>query len=564
MNTISRRLPSAAILAMGALFAASALPVAAADETPPTGTMEVWDYDAQTQLIDLHLTYADAESGIDHVEVACDDNPAVSYAMAEHILIPFFDLSKGGCVGYGEHLMTVRAFNGDGLYGFDQGRVTLGYGVHLKVSSNLRTGHPVTFTPNYTAGYTIPADAFCMWELRWGDAGALLENDFNETFGSLLVAGPVAQGFCGPWTFTLPWEPVRQFQVSFRMQSESPDAVNGDSIGMTDAADFLRPAVDSLDRHISSSNLPMVYVLPDRDIATVGEPVTYHLYTLGGATITPDDSWAAYYEVNTTDHAITQKGGSSFTFTPDLSGLWSVFWNRGPGDILLGAGFDPPAKVKDTHRPTTTKPKTALGAGTVGTKVPATVTWTGSDVGWGIDHYQLQRSTDGGAWGGTVTTTGHSRSLNLSVGHSYRFRVRAIDKAGNVGAWVAGPKVHVVAVQESAGALHWHGTWSTSGSGHAWHGQSRHSVAAHASVGYTFKGRSIDWIAARGPSLGSAKVYLDGVLVTTVNLHATSAQYRKAVWHQSWASKGKHTVKVVVVGTAGHPKVDVDGFAVLR
>lgn len=47
--------------------------------------------------------------------------------------------------------------------------------------------------------------------------------------------------------------------------------------------------------------------------------------------------------------------------------------------------------------------------------------------------------------------------------------------------------------------------------------------------------------------------------VDTVNL----TLYNQAVWLHHWSASGKHTVKIVVAGTAGHPIVPVDGFAVL-
>ena len=66
---------------------------------------------------------------------------------------------------------------------------------------------------------------------------------------------------------------------------------------------------------------------------------------------------------------------------------------------------------------------------------PVSLTWTGSDKGWGIARYQLQRSVDGGAWHGVVSTKARTCTQLVATGHTYRYRVRAVDKYGNVGAW---------------------------------------------------------------------------------------------------------------------------------
>ena len=49
-----------------------------------------------------------------------------------------------------------------------------------------------------------------------------------------------------------------------------------------------------------------------------------------------------------------------------------------------------------------------------------------------------------------------------------------------------------------------------------------------------------------------------------VDLRAASTLHRRAVWAQNWGDSGRHTVKVVVAGTAGRPGVVLDGLVVLR
>jgi hypothetical protein len=547
-------------LAITMLMVVAAGAMAVDDMTPPSGGMSVSTARVREAVLDVTLTFADPESGIDHVDVHCDSLPDVSYPFATVLHVPYFDPSMGGCEGEGWHLITATAYNGAGMSATASVETYLGYAIDLVVSGSPTTGKPITFTPAFTGPSEILSTASCEWEVRWGNNAAILENDFNATFGSIYVAGKGSKGFCGPWTFTLPYAPVPHFQVS--LKAETPEEnIYGDKIGFRkDGSDIIRAAVGTTERRITASNLPVMMVLPDAYLATVGEPITYRLYPAGGADHDSNDGWIAAYQSG--EHLFTQAGGRSFTFTPDRVGDWSVWWNaQGSEPYQLGAGYDPPAKRADTTRPSTTPPVTRIGSGTVGPNVPATVSWHGTDLGWGIDHYKLQRSVDGGAWGGTRLLTGTSSAFSLTPGHTYRFRVRAIDKAGNAGYWDMGPGIRVRALQETSSALAWKGDWTSLPDVESWAGSSRQTAGAAGSVSHAFTGRAIAWVAGRAASYGSAKVYLDGTLVATINLAVPSPEHRRIVWRRSWAGAASHRVKIV---TTGIGPADVDGFVVLR
>ena len=78
--------------------------------------------------------------------------------------------------------------------------------------------------------------------------------------------------------------------------------------------------------------------------------------------------------------------------------------------------------------------------------------------------------------------------------------------------------------------------------------------------GLGFTGYAVSWVAARGPARGAADVYVDGELVRRVDLHATTREARSIAFAKHWAANGKHTIEIVNVGTAGHPRIDVDAF----
>ena len=52
-------------------------------------------------------------------------------------------------------------------------------------------------------------------------------------------------------------------------------------------------------------------------------------------------------------------------------------------------------------------------------------------------------------------------------------------------------------------------------------------------------------------------------LMMTVDTGA-DPKFRVVGFSTSWASYGSHTIKLVVVGTSGRPRVDLDAFEIVR
>ena len=71
--------------------------------------------------------------------------------------------------------------------------------------------------------------------------------------------------------------------------------------------------------------------------------------------------------------------------------------------------------------------------------------------------------------------------------------------------------------------------------------------------------------AAKYPALTGVKVYLDGKYKGQVSLYKTGAGVgRLLAWQSGTLTLGKHTIKLIVAGTAGHPRVDLDAFIVMK
>jgi hypothetical protein len=237
---------------------------------------------------------------------------------------------------------------------------------------------------------------------------------------------------------------------------------------------------------------------------------------------------------------------------------WSVV-DR--GRISIFAGTSP----TDTTAPSITGPRLTLAEGTVGPLVPVRVRWSASDNKTGISRVEVQRQTDGGPWTslGATSTEGWTNRW-LATGHTYRFRARATDGAGNRSAWAYGTTRRLSGYSESNDRVTWRGSWTMSTDGGWWGGKARSATAAGARATIQFTGTAIEWIAAVGPDQGKARVVVDGVTVATVDLKASTVGLARSVFRKSWTSSGTHTLRVEVLGTTGRPRVDVDGFVAIR
>jgi hypothetical protein len=217
----------------------------------------------------------------------------------------------------------------------------------------------------------------------------------------------------------------------------------------------------------------------------------------------------------------------------------------------------------DTLAPTVTAPRrgfvarSAISNGSISMWVP----WSGSDATSRIARYELMQQMDGGVWT-TVSTTLTSPGINRSLAteHTYAYRVRAFDKAGNASAWLSGGTFRVSRFSETNPSIAYVGGWTTVANATQWGGQTRKSTAAGATASLTFTGRSIAWVAPTGPDRGKAEVYVNGTRVATVDLYAATTQSQRVVWTGSWTTATSRTVMIKVLGTSGRPRVDLDAF----
>ncbi|MFI7599315.1 N-acetylmuramoyl-L-alanine amidase [Actinoplanes sp. NPDC049681] len=202
----------------------------------------------------------------------------------------------------------------------------------------------------------------------------------------------------------------------------------------------------------------------------------------------------------------------------------------------------------------TSGPTVTLRPGSLSGIVPVRLRWAVRDAG-GLRTVRLTTpatadlSTAATAWAGSV-----------KPGVETTYGLRATDRAGNARS-VAAVRTAVMVAETRAER---DGTWrSVGGSGYLG-GSALRATAKGASLSWSFTGRSAALAVSRTSVSGRVRVFVDGEPAGIVDLRSPDALYRRAVWTRSWSSSDRHTVKIVVEGTAGRPGVISDGLVYLR
>ena len=219
----------------------------------------------------------------------------------------------------------------------------------------------------------------------------------------------------------------------------------------------------------------------------------------------------------------------------------------------------------DSVPPTITKkPAVSLrnNVGPVGSTVPVSVAWAGTDATSGVNHYTLYESKDGGAYTSVTTTASASHNLSLAPGHTYQFKVTGTDNAGNTSAGTAGSVYKLSLQQENSTAITYSTGWTRQKLTGASGGYVDYATGSGKTATLSFSGIQAAWVSTLGSTRGSASVKLDSGTTATISTHASSPATAHVVDVVSGAS-GSHKLVIKVLGTSGHPRVDIDAFIVL-
>jgi len=326
----------------------------------------------------------------------------------------------------------------------------------------------------------------------------------------------------------------------------------------------------SAGREVGVANSLIVFSsLPTGPLATLAVlPATAGLWQGEATGFTVKGQDAAYNGVTLVDGELAWTVTGPGAITP--AGRYSA---TAPGTATVVAtarGVQGTATVTvrlDSFPPVARAPaSTLLAATTLGAStIPVGVTWPeATDQGRGVKGYEVQRSV-GSSWVAVplAKATDTSVTVALAPGLVHRLRVRAIDRAGNVGAWATAGAFRLSAVQEISSAIVRKGAWSTKLSAAFVGGRAIAASVAGASVGITFTGQQIGWVTTVGPTRGQARIYVDGAYERTVDLGRATSAARLIMMLRSWTTTGRHTLEIRVVGTSGRPRIDVDEFVIV-
>ena len=253
-------------------------------------------------------------------------------------------------------------------------------------------------------------------------------------------------------------------------------------------------------------------------------------------------------------HAHTLGTGCGDCTGPGCSGS-ALVPAQGIAHVVVHGDVEPPV--------VTSAPRVAGAVSSTLGRGSTMVIWDANDAGGaGIDRYELQQQKDGGSWTTIAWPTRASAILALALGHSYRHRVRAHDRAGNVGAWSVGAAVVPRIVQGSSSLVSPRGSWRTQFTALASGGSTRWNTSTRARATFRFTGYEVAWVGSLGPGGGRVDVFVDGVLYARVDLHARAIHWRRVLFNADWVSRGTHTIELR--SSRASQRVDVDAFVVYK
>jgi hypothetical protein len=211
--------------------------------------------------------------------------------------------------------------------------------------------------------------------------------------------------------------------------------------------------------------------------------------------------------------------------------------------------------------PVTTPLAAPVFYGRLGTdgSVPITINWqptTADAVG-----FDLQRSTENAGFLAVASPTANTWTQSLMSGKRYQHRVRSRYVGGLTSTWVTdGAAVTLARIEENAATyLTFTGKWTRIAQTAASGGAVRQTKTPGSAVSITTSARNVSLIATTGRKMALVNVYVNGVLVKTVDLkRAENNITRRIVWVGQFTTVQTRTIKFVAVKKGTRVRVDFD------
>jgi arylsulfatase A-like enzyme len=231
-------------------------------------------------------------------------------------------------------------------------------------------------------------------------------------------------------------------------------------------------------------------------------------------------------------------------------------------------GADPTPATRswsvDTHAPTVSI--TAPEAEEFLLNSPTTVKWSAAvdpAPSSGTSAYTLQER-DGSSSSWTTVASGSGRSATRTVGATTCWQATATDPAGNTGS--STEVCASVPFDDRSPSVLVTGTTTQVADAGAYLSTITMLQGADAQMTLAFTGRKAGVLLQKRPDGGKVKVYLDDVLVQTVDTYATSLGEKKPLWNGTMPA-GPHTIRLVWAGSKNKNStgfdIGVDGISVI-
>ena len=411
---------------------------------------------------------------------------------------------------------------------------------------------------NYGADVDLIAPGKCIWSTLPG-------NRYGYSSGTSMAA-PHATGAAALWLSTRPGRTPAQAKAALVAAATLDWRTSTDPDGTPDRLLNVAHLVDAGDFHVDAGRVTGWTNIAGRTVSVGVE--TFRAEDFGGDLALTGQVRAPvtvkFADVSLANPVRATK--ATITVPPNTpSGAYDVVIRASDG--ARSRSVTVRLKV-DSDRPVTSVPAVTLPVGSTfqTTSFLARARWGATDTSNSISGYQASWRVNGGSWSSPASLAASKRTLDrtFTTSADYELRVRAKDAAGNWSPWASMPTVSTGVAQDTSGSIARSGAWRSASNSSYSRSTAIYARTAGATLTRTFTGRTVAWISAVGPSRGAARVYIDGSLFATVNQYRADPGYRKVVFERSWVSSGSHTIRIEVVGTSGHPRVDLDALVVIR
>ena len=273
--------------------------------------------------------------------------------------------------------------------------------------------------------------------------------------------------------------------------------------------------------------------------ATVNVTVTPNAYA-----VIPQSSMTA---TATSEHASTSEGPASYVLDGNTATIWHTVYNP---------KVDLPQSLTVSFGSTKTVGKYVYTPRQTGTNGMVT-------------QYELYAVLENGSTtlitSGTWAADSSDKVLTFTPVAATGLQLKVLAGAGgfgtaaeiNVYEYVGESQEPVYQiVDDRDSALLYSGTWTNDNNANFHNGTARYTAEADASVTFTFTGTAIQWYGQNDTNFGTANVYIDDVLMETVNVNGIMTA-QKLLYSKTDLTPGSHTIRIVRASAT----IDVDYFA---